>query len=119
MGGAPDAAPPAANVPISEAEKELEELEKRLSSGPFSYELRIQLAGPGDDTSDPTTAWPEDREIVTLGRMTISEFAGTECDGMIFDPGRVIEGIERSDDPILHARSPAYSVSFARRTEVP
>lgn len=93
-----------------------EELEKRLSSGAFSYELRIQLAEPEDDTTDPTTAWPEDREVVTLGRMTVSEFAGTECDGMIFDPGRLVEGIERSDDPILHARSGAYSVSFDRRS---
>jgi catalase len=38
---------------------------------------------------------------------------------MIFDPGNVIDGIEPSDDPILHARSAAYSVSFDRRTNSP
>jgi catalase len=96
-----------------------EELTSRLSTGGFSYELQAKLAEEGDDTTDPTTAWPEEREVVSLGRMTMTEFAGHECDGMIFDPGRLTEGIERSDDPILHARSGAYSVSFERRTRDP
>jgi catalase len=48
--------------------------------------------------------------------MELTEFAGTGCDPMIFDPGRLTNGIERSEDPILHARSGAYSVSFERRT---
>jgi catalase len=93
-----------------------EELGRRLAEGGFGYELRLQLAESGDDVIDPTTPWPEERALVTLGRLTISEFAAQDCDGMIFDPGRVIPGIERSDDPILHARSDAYSVSYARRT---
>ena len=93
-----------------------EELSVRLGSGGFSYELRVQLAEEDDDTTDPTTPWPEERGVVTMGRMTLNEFAGHDCDGMIFDPGRLVEGIERSDDPILHARSGAYSVSFERRT---
>lgn len=93
-----------------------EELEERLTREPVVFELRIQVAGEGDDPNDPTTAWPEGREVITLGRMTIHEFTGRACEGMIFDPGRLVDGIERSDDPILHARSPAYSVSFARRS---
>ena len=93
-----------------------EELEKRLASAPFSYELRIQLAVEGDDPTDPTTAWPEEREVVPIGTMTVTEFTGQDCDQMVFDPGNLTDGIERSDDPILHARSGAYSVSFARRS---
>jgi catalase len=94
-----------------------EELETRLAAQTIGYELHLQLAEDEDDTSDPTTAWPEEREFVVAGRLTLKDFTGQECEGMIFDPGRVIDGIERSDDPILHARSDAYSVSFARRTE--
>lgn len=93
-----------------------EELERRLGSREVSYRLQFQLAEEGDDTTDPTTAWPEDREVVDAGRLTLTEFADQECEGMIFDPGRLIEGIERSEDPILHLRSAAYSVSFERRT---
>jgi catalase len=35
---------------------------------------------------------------------------------LVFDPNRVADGIEVSEDPILKFRSPAYSVSVARRT---
>ena len=93
-----------------------EELARRLDAGPMRYELQLQIAEVEDDPNDPTTAWPEERELITLGHLTLTEYAARECDQMIFDPGNVIDGIERSDDPILHARSDAYSVSFARRT---
>ena len=33
----------------------------------------------------------------------------------VFDPGRVVDGIELSDDPILRYRPGAYSESVARR----
>lgn len=92
------------------------ELEERLAAGPFGYELFLQIGEEGDDPNDPTAPWPEERRLVRAGRMTINEFTGHACKDMIFDPGRVTEGIERSDDPILHARSEAYSVSYARRT---
>ena len=94
-----------------------DELQNRLRSEAIEYELRFQFAAADDDPNDPTTAWPEDRETVSAGRMRRTDFVGNECDGMIFDPGRLVAGIARSDDPILHARSDAYSVSFARRTD--
>ncbi|HVF51991.1 MAG TPA: catalase family peroxidase [Actinomycetota bacterium] len=94
-----------------------DELVRRLEGGSVSFELELQIAAEGDDPNDPTTPWPEEREVVRAGTMTLREHAADSCDGMIFDPGRVIDGIERSDDPILHARSDAYSVSFARRTK--
>jgi catalase len=40
-------------------------------------------------------------------------------DVMVMDPTRVTDGIELSDDPILHIRSHAYSVSVERRSGVP
>ena len=92
------------------------ELETRLKTSSVEFELQFQVAGTEDDPTDPTVAWPEDRQIVSAGTLSINEFAGTECEPMVFDPGRVIDGIERSDDPILHARSPAYSVSHERRS---
>ncbi|MDQ3987381.1 MAG: catalase family peroxidase [Actinomycetota bacterium] len=93
-----------------------DELETRLRTTSVEFELRFQIAGEGDDPTDPTIAWPEDRRTISAGTLSITEFAGVECEPMVFDPGRVIDGIERSDDPILHARTPAYSVSHERRT---
>jgi catalase len=43
--------------------------------------------------------------------------ADPEQDGkvVVFDPTRVVDGIELSDDPILHYRPRAYSASVTRR----
>ena len=54
--------------------------------------------------------------------MTVQQIAPTEretgADVMVMDPTRVTDGIELSDDPILHVRSHAYSVSVERRSGV-
>lgn len=93
-----------------------DELERRLSSSTIGFDLWLQIGTEEDDPTDPTTPWPEERDSIRAGHMSLTEFIDKECEPMIFDPGRVVEGIERSDDRILHARSGAYSVSFERRT---
>jgi catalase len=95
-----------------------EELSARLDGGHAGFELILQLAGEGDPLDDPTAVWPDERELVSAGRLEITaEVADPEADGdfVVFDPTRVIEGVETSDDPILHARPKAYSVSIERR----
>lgn len=93
-----------------------DELAARLGAGPASFMLVLQLADEGDDPNDPTTAWPEERETVVAGRLVLDTCTRQECDSLIFDPTRVVDGVECSDDPILLARSEAYGVSYARRT---
>ena len=95
-----------------------EELASRCAAGPVAFTLFAQLAGEGDPTDDPTAAWPDEREVVELGRIELTEATGAGCEGMVFDPTNVTDGIECSDDKILHARSGAYSVSYARRNDV-
>ena len=96
-----------------------EELVDRLSGGPASFAVQVQLAGEGDPLHDPTAAWPDDRPVTVLGRLEITALAyDREKDGdvLVFDPTRVPAGIRLTDDPILLARPGAYSVSIARRT---
>ena len=97
------------------------ELRDRLANGPAALRLRVQLANPGDQTTDPTQPWPADRESIDCGRIVITNVMNDEAagDAMIWDPTNVPDGIELSDDPILHARSGAYSVSYARRRAAP
>jgi catalase len=55
---------------------------------------------------------------VTAGRLLI-EALDTERehgdDVLVFDPTRVLDGIELSDDPVLKFRGGAYTESVARR----
>jgi catalase len=87
-----------------------------------AFTLMVQLAEEGDPTDDPTAAWPEERETVPVGRL---EVTGPETereqgdDVLVFDPTRVVEGIECSADPILNFRPRAYAVSIERRSGAP
>jgi catalase len=91
------------------------ELASRLASGPVRFELEVQIAGPGDDPDDPSSAWPEDRERVVVGTLEVVAPSG-EGDDLVFDPTRVTDGIEPSDDPVLRFRPRAYAISHERRT---
>ncbi|HEX9889058.1 MAG TPA: catalase family peroxidase [Nitriliruptorales bacterium] len=95
------------------------DLVDRLDVGSGLFHLDLQLAAAEDPLTDPTAEWPEDREVVRLGQLRIDALAFDrehEGDVLVFDPTRVTDGIVLTDDPILHARRGAYSVSVARRT---
>ncbi|MDF2445289.1 MAG: catalase [Moraxellaceae bacterium] len=90
------------------------DLEARLRNGPVRMHLQVQVARPGDPVSDPSAAWPEDREIVTVGTLELRALDGEE-EAYVFDPLRITDGIGPSDDPVLLFRTQAYTVSAERR----
>jgi catalase len=95
-----------------------EELAERLGRGPVRFTLQLQLADEGDDVNDPTSVWPAERPTVVGGTLEVTALTDDpEVDGqvLVFDPVRVTDGIEPSDDPILRYRPEAYSVSVERR----
>jgi catalase len=95
-----------------------EEIAERLGREGVRFTLEVQVAGEGDPHDDPTAVWPDKRETVAVGTLELTELeTGRETGGdvLVFDPVRVTDGIELSDDPILKFRSPAYSVSVERR----
>jgi catalase len=99
-----------------------DELDQRLAAEPVRFRLFVQIAGDGDDVNDPRSQWPDSREDVEVGTLTITgpeTERETGGDILVFDPTRVIDGIELSDDPILKLRSRVYSESVSRRTGVP
>ncbi len=95
-----------------------EEIRERVAHGPVRFTLELQLAAPGDAVDDPASVWPQDRQRLRAGTLEITGLETereTEGDVLVFDPTRVIDGIELSDDPVLRFRGPAYSESVARR----
>ena len=98
----------------------IEELDKRLASQPVRFDYQVQIAAHGDSTVDPSKPW-QSTQTVTVGTLEITA-ADTERehggDIVVFDPMRVTDGIEPSDDPVLRFRTLAYSASVKLRTGV-
>jgi catalase len=85
---------------------------------PVRFKLSVQIAIPGDPIDDPSAAWPAARRSVHVGSYEITGLETereTGGDVLVFDPTRVIDGIELSGDPVLRFRHDAYSESVARR----
>ncbi len=90
----------------------------RIHSAPVQWRLILTVGQPGDPTDDATIPWPEDREHVDAGTLTLDEVeseAPGNCRDINFDPLVLPVGIAPSDDPLLSARSAVYSQSFTRR----
>jgi catalase len=94
------------------------ELEERLKAGPVRFKLVVQIAGSGDDPNDPSAVWPQERERVVAGALDVTA-PTDEGDDLVFDPTRLTDGIEPSDDPVLAFRPRAYAISHERRTADP
>jgi catalase len=115
-----------ANISTEEAEARgpdylQDDLANRLADGAAAFTLSVQLAEEGDDVDDPTVPWPEERQRVILGRLEVTGLAYDREQGddvLVFDPTRVTDGIELSDDQILRFRPHAYAESVLRRTGV-
>lgn len=95
-----------------------QDLADRLRTGPARWRLVLTVANPGDVTDDATVRWGPRRRQVHAGVLVVEraepESRGA-CRDLNFDPTQLPRGIAPSDDPLLAARSAAYSVSFARR----
>ncbi|CAM3234118.1 MULTISPECIES: catalase family peroxidase [Methylobacterium] len=90
----------------------------QLQRHPQRWHLIVTVGQGADATADATLPWPADRESVDVGTLTLTgttpEEAGN-CRDINFDPLVLPDGIGPSDDPLLSARSAAYSRSFTRR----
>jgi catalase len=111
-------------APVTDAQKSTRnfldaDLVQHLQDGPLRWHLIVTLAAPGDPSNDATLQWPADREQIDAGTLVIEHEASQDdgpCRDINFDPTVLPKGIKTSDDPLLAARSAAYSLSYNRRT---
>jgi catalase len=97
-----------------------QEMRDRLTAGPVRFTLELQVAEPGDPVDDASSVWPRERRRVRAGTLELDQLETdreTGGDVLVFDPTRVTDGIELSEDPILQFRHLAYTQSVSRRME--
>jgi catalase len=84
----------------------------------LQWHLVVTVGKPGDPTDDATIPWAPDRQQIDVGTLTIDRVESEDTSparDINFDPLILPDGIAGSDDPLLSARSAAYSQSFTRR----
>jgi catalase len=95
-----------------------DELTERIAKGPIRFRILVQLANDGDIVDDATFHWPEDRTLLELGTLVLTEPVSNsdhEQKHIIFDPIPRVDGIDPSDDPLLELRAAIYLLSGRRR----
>jgi catalase len=95
-----------------------DELAERIAKGPIKFRILVQLANEGDTSNDATVHWPEDRTLLELGTVVLTEPVSDsdhEQKHIIFDPIPRVDGIDPSDDPLLELRAAIYLLSGRRR----
>lgn len=98
-----------------------EEIDERLARGPVRLGVFVQLAQPGDDVADASTAWPDSRPEVPFGTITLRERVDDqepERRKIIFDPLPRVDGIDSAGDPLTSIRADVYLLSGRRRRAV-
>jgi catalase len=95
-----------------------DEIGPRLAQGPIRLGVFVQLAADRDDVKDASVTWPDDREEVRFGTLTLTarvDDTEPERRKIIFDPVPRVEGIDSSGDPLTEVRADIYLFSGRRR----
>ncbi|MFD1928005.1 catalase [Sporosarcina siberiensis] len=91
------------------------EIATKLDKMPIRFRLILQLATSEDPIEDPSVEWPDERQTIDAGLLTLKEVIADGAEDLVFDPTVVTEGIECSEDPVLQFRSSVYKESALRR----
>jgi catalase len=97
----------------------IDDLPQRIAKKRVVFHFKAQLAEAGDQTKDPSQPWPNDRQVVELGVLTLHKALANSREvqkDLLFLPTNLPDGIELSDDRMPVIRSAVYGVAFARRS---
>jgi len=95
-----------------------DEIGPRLAKAPVKIGVFVQMAEPGDDAADASVTWPDSRQELPFGTITLSERVDEQTPErrkIIFDPMPRVDGIDSSGDPLTEVRADVYLLSGRRR----
>jgi catalase len=95
-----------------------DEIGPRLAKEPVKIEVFVQMAEAGDDVTDASKPWPDNRKEIPFGTITLTarvDDQAPERRKIIFDPLPRVDGIDSSGDPLTDVRSDIYLLSGRRR----
>ena len=98
----------------------VQDLKTRLAKEPIKFRLVVQLPNSSDPTKDSSLVWPDDRNTIDVGTISITSVVPDNAaaeKALAFDPTKLTDGIELSDDPLPALRSRVYALSVRHRRQ--
>ncbi|HEY9716014.1 MAG TPA: catalase family peroxidase [Trichormus sp.] len=105
-------------VKSKDADFLMHEIIQSIKKQPVRFKLMLQIAQGGDEHDDSTVRWPNDREVIELGTIELTdqvEDNAAQQQQIIFDPIPRIDGLEATADPLFELRAAVYLISGRRR----
>jgi catalase len=96
----------------------VDELKSRIAAKTAAFDMVAIIGRAGDEKTNATQQCADEdkRPTVKLGTLAIAALENNEtCDGTIFDPVTLADGIAGPDDPLFTSRQPAYTISITYR----
>lgn len=98
----------------------VDELKARIADKkPAGFDVFAILGTAADAKTPATQQWPDEdtRPSIKVATLSITGIEQNEtCDGQIFDPTNLAEGLSGpTDDPLFTQRQPAYAISISQR----
>jgi catalase len=111
-----------ADAAMKKANYLFDEIAERIAKQAVTFRIVVQLAEDKDQVDDVTVRWPDDRPLLELGKLVLTNLVADnsrEQKPIIFDPIPRVDGIEPSKDPLLDIRANVYLLSGRRRRSAP
>ncbi len=91
------------------------DFKNHVAKKPIEYKMILVYANPKDITNDTTALWSGKHKELEIGTLIVNKYDGVECNGDVFMPSILPNGVDAPKDPLFNVRSDTYSITFGRR----
>ncbi len=91
------------------------DFKEKSKNAPIAYKMILVLANPKDKTDDTTALWSGKHKEIEVGTLLVKEHRGDVCNGDVFMPSMLPNGVEAPKDPLFDIRNETYGITFGRR----
>lgn len=91
------------------------DFKSKTASKPIEYKMMLILANPNDITNDTTALWSGKHKEVQIATLRIKEYAGKDCNGDVYMPAVLPQGVDAPKDPLFETRNEVYGITFGKR----
>lgn len=90
------------------------DFKEKVAKSPIIYKMVLVLANSSDST-DTTSLWNGKHEELVVGELEVSKYDGIGCNGDVFMPIVLPNGVDAPKDPLFQTRNDTYAITFGRR----